>query len=201
MDFFIIWVLMLCANLAAWSILSRCYALRQVLGRLVIIKRPSTLDDDGPRLPRSVAAHVGHLVFGPAHSWLLSLYNEDDRNVTGFHPARMSRATIALCVALQNAFAMSVVPDGGVREAMGRSGQLACANLLPLALLAFPDLGITRLVGQPSPQITWAHALLGWIVWYEALVHVGLSVFYLSGPRKHQYLRSKSHSWCEQPER
>ncbi|KAL6789563.1 hypothetical protein GGI42DRAFT_337430 [Trichoderma sp. SZMC 28013] len=152
MDFFIVWVLVLCANLSAWTILSRCYSLRQALTGLVIVKRPTSFND-GSGLPRSVAAHIGHLMFGRAKSWPLSLYDEDDLNVTGSHPAPVLRVIIAICVISQNILGMSIVQDGGVREALRRSGQLACANLLPLALLAFPDLGITRLVRQPSPQI------------------------------------------------
>ncbi|KAL7903908.1 hypothetical protein GGI35DRAFT_250745 [Trichoderma velutinum] len=182
MDFFIVWVLILCANLAAWTILSRCYSLRQVLARLVIVKRTSPSDDDSS-LPRSVAAEISHLTFGRVKSWLLSLYDEDDLNVTGFHPARVLRFIITIWVISQNALALAIIRDGGVREALRRSGQLACANLLPLALLAFPNLGIARLVSQPGPQIVWAHAVFGWMIWYEVLVHVGLSFFYLSGPQ------------------
>jgi hypothetical protein len=109
----------------------------------------------------------------------------DDKNMTGFNPARALRALIVICIAAQNVAAMSFIGNDGVREAFRRSGKLACANMLPLALLAVPDLGIARLVRQPSPQIVWAHTLFGWVIWYEVLFHVGLSAFYLSSPRKH----------------
>ncbi|RFU75550.1 hypothetical protein TARUN_6695 [Trichoderma arundinaceum] len=119
-------------------------------------------------------------------SWLTSFYAEDDERITGFNPPRILRAFVGLLVVIQNAAAMATARGGGasvLEETLHRSGKLACVNILPLALLAFPSLGLVRLVAQPSPQIVWAHALFGWIIWYEALLHVGLSVFFLSRPQ------------------
>lgn len=198
MDFFIIWLLVLCANLIVWIIWSRCNRLRDYLDHIVVIRRSTRKESCSSRPLLSIGGLISNFVFRPVRSRLISLYLEDDKNVTGFNPARTLRTLIIIGIAAQNVAAMAIIRDNGVREAFSRSGKLACANMLPLVLLAFPDLGIARLVGQPSPQIVWAHTFLGWIIWYEVLLHVGLSVFYLSGPRKHYNM---IYSWHEVSDR
>ncbi|KAL7940101.1 hypothetical protein V8C42DRAFT_338586 [Trichoderma barbatum] len=196
MDFSVVWILVLCANLGVWVIFSRSCWFKQRLEHLILVGRLSDGDSPSPTLTLStskalfpwLAAIVGQirsLLIAPLRLRLASFYVKDDEQITGFNPPRVLRTFVGLLIVIQNVIAMTAVQGRGaiMSEALHLSGKLACANILPFALLAFPSLELVRLVAQPSPQIIWVHSLFGWVIWYEALLHVGISVFFLSRPQ------------------
>ncbi len=153
MDFWLAWLLVLVADFLVWLLCARYHGLRLVIDQHFHLPRPSA---GRKQLVR-----------------LLDGLDDDRLDLAGFSPPRVTRFAIGTVVVLQNIAAVALAGrQGSIQVARRRLGQLACVNTLALPLLAFAEMGLGDLVRQCAPQVRWAHHLFGWIVWYEALLHM-----------------------------
>ena len=194
MFFVLVWVAILTADLLVWALLRRNYWLHLQTYRLSFLRRCLVFDSPSakPSCAGSSNSHDSH--DSSTHDVLppkkvpervqRMLVMEDDE-ATDLEPSSRVRMTVSFIVLLQNSLAICIVGgDNAVQDVCKRAGQLAFVNTIPLVLLAFPDIALSKVTRQCSPEITWAHHLFGWLVWLNALVHVGLSNFTMAEPGK-----------------
>lgn len=164
MWFALMWMAILAVDLLVWALFTQCPRFHLQSYRFSYLRRPLiiSVDGEGKRkevLDRAVRAIIPKKV-----------------EIGGLTPPSNIRTIIAAVILLQNSLAMGIVDSENAAQTICRlSGQLALVNTIPLVLLAFPDLVLGRLVSQCGPEIIWAHHLFGWLVWLDAVVHVGLS--------------------------
>lgn len=189
MEFFLIWIIIQALNIVVWALSVRVPSLRLLLDRTVRFWNFTSPADENEN---ARTGHAHQEVTGERatlfdyvslkwRGYISTLRSRDMKNLSGFAPPRAMRTIIAVILVVENILGLTIFSqDEPLRKLFQRSGQLACLNLLPLTLLSCPAL-LEHLLRQTSPQTAWAHHLYGWIVWYEALLHVLLYVLLHTG--------------------
>lgn len=115
-------------------------------------------------------------------AYQVALLESDDRDYSGFTPPRVTRVLISSFITIQNLIAICTSSNSSTRiESMShRAGQLCILNMLPLMLSVAPDILLVHILKQGRQQTLWIHVFYGWLVWYEALLHILLSLFAMS---------------------
>lgn len=171
----LLYTVILLADALAWVVVARYGFFLTTIGKLTIDRRllqPKDRLDWARRSDRLRSA----LYYLP--TCLDRWYEADDRDLTGFTPARVQRSAVAGLVAVQNILlvAFPLVGAGGWDATGRRCGQLACVNAVCCGLLAHPAYTISRIVRQNDRELAWMHSLFAWHGWYEAWAHMLLSL-------------------------
>ncbi|KAL6402786.1 hypothetical protein AUP68_13984 [Ilyonectria robusta] len=161
---FLPWLFFVSAlNLAVWVASRRIHFLRRRIDA-ISLRRPS--DDPFSILKRP-------------KKYYAKLLAHDDGDISGFSPPRVTRSIIATLVLVQNLIAVliaTVPSSGSLDRVCARAGELALGNLILLIMLMFSGWALNHAVGQSEAQLVWMHSFLGWLVWYEALLHSVASI-------------------------
>jgi hypothetical protein len=162
MDNALVYFLVLAMELLAWALAMRSQFCLALLRGLTVNRNLLQ-----PRRMLSAPTRGEHLVskLGATTGFLESLYQQDDRNITGFIPARIQRALVAVLVVLQNLMLIIFpwAPNESINTVSRRCGKLASVNAACLGLLAHSMYTISRAIGQSDRQIGWMHVLFAWI--------------------------------------
>ncbi|KAH6980558.1 hypothetical protein EDB80DRAFT_692311 [Ilyonectria destructans] len=173
MAFLLWWFFVSALDLIVWVASRRIYLLRRRIDA-ISLRRPSD-EHSRSSFPFSVLKRP------KKHYAKLLAY--DDRNISGFTPPRVTRSIIATLILIQNLIAILIatIPSGRSLDRICiRAGDLALGNLILLIMLMFSGWALNRLVSQSEAQLMWIHAFLGWLVWYEALLHSVASISQVS---------------------
>lgn len=173
MAFLLWWFFVSALDLMVWVASRRIYLLRRRIDA-ISLRRPSD-EHNRSSFPFSVLKRP------KKHYAKLLAY--DDRNISGFTPPRVTRSIIATLILIQNLIAILIatIPSGRSLDRICiRAGDLALGNLILLIMLMFSGWALNRLVSQSEAQLMWIHAFLGWLVWYEALLHSVASISQVS---------------------
>lgn len=167
---FLLWLFFVSGlDLAVWVASRKIHFLRRRIDA-VSLRRPSG-EHSRSSFPFSI--------LNPPKKYYAELLAHDDGDISGFTPPRVTRSIIATLVLVQNLIAVLIatVPSGrSLDRVCTRTGELALGNLILLIMLMFSGWALNRLVGQSEAQLVWMHSFLGWLVWYEALLHSVASI-------------------------
>ncbi|KAH7120067.1 hypothetical protein B0J13DRAFT_629340 [Dactylonectria estremocensis] len=169
MAFLLWWFFVSALDLTVWVASRRIHLFRRRIDA-ISLRRPS----DEP----SHSSSPFSVLKRPKEHYA-KLLADDDRNISGFAPPRVTRSIIATLVLVQNLIAVltAIVPSGrSLDRVCTRAGELALGNLILLIMLMFSGWALNSLVSQSEVQLMWIHGFLGWLVWYEALLHSVASI-------------------------
>lgn len=108
-----------------------------------------------------------------------ALLESDNINYSGFAPPRVTRLLISTVIIIENLVAILQAnkDELPLKSISYRAGQLSLLNMLPLLISVAPDVLLVHTLRHSRQQTLWLHELYAWLIWYEVVLHVWLSLF------------------------
>ena len=183
MKFVWVWLLILTFNLISALLLSRLRLLRQLVDSVALPRPKTPIDRESVKKtawPRTYRPSAW-VAYGKAKGkiYYYSLLISDDNNYSGFVPPRVTRLLISSVITVQNLIAIFHAARGNnsTYNISIRTGQLIIINMFPFLLSVAPDTVLVHLLRHSQQQVLWVHVFYGWLIWYEIVLHVAISLF------------------------